>query len=177
VTDDTPIPIGLLKRLAAGDSSREELDLVETWVNTEGATQPPADVLRRAWQIARDARPSPLLRLVATLVHDSGLSTVLAGTRGTGRPRHLTYVVNDVQLELELSGSHPRAQTLVGQIIGGGHWLIAEVENSQGEHADADVDDVGMFAFLPIAQPRSIVLRGRTAELHVSLPIQGDGGI
>jgi hypothetical protein len=170
MTDRFDIPRGLLRRLATGGLESEERDIVEMWLSADGVEEPPRDVIRRAQAIPRHERPSLLRRLVATLRHDSGFAPALAGTRGPGESRFLTYVADDCELDLEVRGAGPRPQEIAGQMAGGDNWSVAQLLTMEGQMMESPVDVAGMFAFPPVTSPRRLTILGDTVEIVVELP-------
>jgi hypothetical protein len=181
MTDDNPVPFGLLQRLAAGRLLEDELDLLEAYMQTEGLTSPPAHVLHRAQRIPRQLspavpaeRPSLLRRIQAVLAGDSGARPVLAGTRGSAATRYLTFRAEETEVELELSPTSIGGQSLVGQVTSETRWSTVSVETVRGERLDTAVDEAGMFAFSSAGRPRTLQIRGETAIIVVDLP-DGEG--
>lgn len=173
MSDQTTFPIGLLRRLSSGAADDDELALLDTWIESEGRVQPAEDIMRKIRRIASEDRPTPLRRLVASLV-GGGPSPVAAGVRAVGRSRNLLYEVGAVQVELEVSGAGPQPRTIVGQVRGEGDWQSARLLDPDGHSVHSDVDELGLFAFPPMSQPGLVVVRGASAEVYVRLPAQND---
>ncbi len=92
----------------------------------DDSVAPPADVLSRARALFA-SRPAParaglldaLRRIIAELVYDSRLQPALAGVRGVGRSRQLSFEseLADIDVEIEpLTGESPERLRVSGQI-------------------------------------------------------------
>ena len=175
MTKDLLYPLGLFRRVAAGDAADDELAFLDAWVEHDGLIDPPEDTLQRLRRIAADARPHPLRRLVGILQRGSGRPTPAFGVRGVARPYILTYIVRDICIDLELTGGSLGAQSLAGQVTGPGDWQWARLEGGQGEQAQSHIDEAGVFAFLPMAHPELLIVQGSTEEVYMRLPADADG--
>jgi hypothetical protein len=113
-----------------------------------------------------------LQRVIAALVSDSGLRPVLAGARGPGSSRYLTYAAAEIELEVELTSPTSGQQRVVGQVLGEGGWSRAAIETSRGDRIESDIDAAGMFAFPPVSDPRILSVRGDTLEVAAELPAE-----
>lgn len=113
---------------------------------------------------ARDAFAWRLLDAeLAELIADSALEPVLAGTRGAGEPRLVTFEVpGGTALELEASPSGAGLR-LVGQVVPGRAGTA--VVQHPGGTVDCDVDEVGRFAAHGIQR----------GPMRVRLRLQGAG--
>jgi hypothetical protein len=169
-------PVGLLRRLAAADLIAEELELLDAWMNSEDPVPLAADLLMQLRRIPRAAHPSLLRRIVASLVGQVGPEVALHGARGVGGPQHLTYVAEDIEIEIELSSMGGRGQRVVGRVWGDGQWRSVRLENARGDLEEVAIDEAGIFSFVPVRNPGTIIVRGDSEEVYVYLPAKRDGG-
>lgn len=177
MSSEEAVPIGLLRRMAAGDLTDDELNLVQAWLQHEGLTEPPRWALQRAHRIPRGERPSLVRRLAAALVSDSGHRPVLAGARGPSPSRYLIYAAGDTEIALELTTAQAGSESVVGQVAGESRWSTAQVETERGERSDTAIDAAGMFAFDPVLRPQTVTVRGEAEEIVLEIPHEesGDG--
>ena len=173
MSDKTPFPIGLLRRLSSGAADDDELALLDSWIESGGQVQPTEDIMRKVRRIAADDRPAPLRRLVASLVRGEP-PLAAAGVRSAGRGRALLYEAGDVEIEIEVSGIGSRTRTIVGHVRGEGDWRAARLLDPDGHSVQSDIDELGLFAFPPVSQPVMIIVRGASAEVYLRLPAEND---
>jgi hypothetical protein len=156
IDGDEPGVPPILRDLAGGRLTDDEVDAVVAWLMADGGDDVPPWVVNRAVRIASQAtagrapQPTLLRRLVAVLVHDTRLRPRASGARSPGvdRPR-LLYEAGGVEVDLEVGeGSSPGRLRLLGQVTAAQPDLArawVAVDGPAG-HREATVDDLGQFA-------------------------------
>lgn len=171
--DQVPFPIGLLRRMNSSVVDDDELALLDSWIQSDDQLQPSEEIMRRVRRIAWEDRPTPLRRLIASLIRGGSLP-VAAGVRSAGRNQSLLYVAGDTEIEIELTGSGSRPRAVAGQVRGEGDWQSARLLDPHGNSIRSDIDEFGLFAFPPVSQPGLVVVRGASAEVYLRLPAEDD---
>jgi hypothetical protein len=162
----------LRARVAADPLASSRLAALERLISAmreDASEDAPPHVINRAMRLMRRPAPSPMRRLVATLMRDSWHSMLQpAGLRSVQAwPRALLLSAGDRELDLQVA-PRDRGWQLVGQVLGP-EEPGAVTLSSPGERVTARLNELGEFVLPPVA-PGRYTLTVTQGELEIVVP-------
>ena len=138
-------------------------------LRAEGAAAPPAEVIAKAYQIARretvgaahetESWLEQLQRIIAALVFDSRATPALAGLRGAGEGFQVAYETETADIDLQVQPN---------DAVSEGPWVVLGNISNDGDAAPADVALLSIENNTPVATTQ--------ADAHGNFRMAAAGG-